>query len=149
MKYTAQASSTTVGHRPAAATWPGLRRRAVTLAAIAPPSSAAAGSRSSTRAMMMIIHAARAYPSWPFPVMVLPWRKNRIWIVTRFELPPVERVRGGVGAEGVGEQQQDPTEDRRRQDRDADATPVAPRGGTEVGRRLPPRRLEARRWPGR
>ncbi len=39
--------------------------------------------------MMMIIHAARAYPSWPFPVMVLPWRKNRIWIVTRLELPPV------------------------------------------------------------
>ncbi len=39
--------------------------------------------------MMMIIHAASAYPSCPFPVMVLPWRKKRIWIVTRFELPPV------------------------------------------------------------
>ncbi len=48
MKYTAQASSTmtdTTGGRA----WPGLRRRAVTLAAIARPSSAATGSRSSTR----------------------------------------------------------------------------------------------------
>src|SRR5207247_10910255 len=46
------------------------------------------------------------------------------------------------GAEGIGEEQQEAAEQRRRQDRQGDVEPVAGRRGPEAGRRLTPFALQ-------